>query len=129
MKKLAPQWIVDNLKETIQFYKENLGFEIDWQGTLFAMISKGDVTLMIRHLQEGNLKRPNRTPFTQSGWHTDGAEAWDAYIWVVDADKLYTELKQKIVTFIREIQDSVYGIRDFEIDVNNGYILCFGHTL
>ncbi|TAI49694.1 VOC family protein [Flagellimonas allohymeniacidonis] len=127
MEKLAPQWIVDNLKETIHFYKENLGFEIDWQGTLFAIISKGDVTLMIRELREGNLKRPNRIPFIESGWHTNGSEAWDAYIWVQNADELYTELKQKEVAIFREIQDSEYGNRDFEIEDNNGYILCFGH--
>ena len=65
----------------------------------------------------------------ESGWHTSGAEAWDAYIWVENADRLYAELKQKEVTIIREIEDSEYGNRDFEIEDNNGYILCFGHIL
>ncbi len=129
MKKLAPQWIVDSIDETITFYTEKLGFTVDWAGDLFAIISKGNATIMIRQLKMGDLKRPNRIPFIKSGWHTNGAEAWDAYVWVNDTDKLYSSIKTKNVKIIKEIQDSEYGNRDFEIVDNNGYILCFGHTI
>ena len=129
MKKLAPQWIVDNVEETVSFYTENLGFTVDWIGTLFAIISTGEVTLMIRQLDTNNLKRPNRIPFLEAGWHTNGAEAWDAYIWVDNVEALYDSIKTKKVKIIREIQDSDYGNREFEIEDNNGYILCFGQVL
>ena len=127
--KLAPQWIVDNLQDTVTFYTENLGFNVDWLGTLFAMISKGEVTIMIRQLKKDNLKRPNRIPFIQSGWHSNGAEAWDAYIWVDDADELYSSIKKKNVNIIKEIQEVEYGNREFEIEDNNGYIQCVGHSI
>lgn len=32
MKKLAPQWIVKDVLETIEFYQGILGFEVDWVG-------------------------------------------------------------------------------------------------
>ena len=129
MKKLAPQWIVDDLKETITFYTEKLGFTVDWMGTLFAIISRGDVTIMVRQLKKEKLKRPNRIPFIDSGWHSNSAEAWDAYIWVDNVDELFEAIKEQNVTMIKEIQNSEYGNRDFEIEDNNGYILCFGQAL
>ena len=128
MQKLAPQWIVDNLEETLLFYTDTLGFRVEWKGTLFAIISHGDATLMLRQLQTEDMKRPNRIPFVSSGWHTEGAEAWDAYVWVDNVDELFQELKEKKVSIIKEIRNTEYGNRDFEIEDNNGYILCFGQT-
>ena len=32
MMKLAPQWIVKDVVETIEFYRDRLGFEVDWVG-------------------------------------------------------------------------------------------------
>lgn len=129
MKKIAPQWIVNNLEETIEFYINNLGFKKDWVGSLFAIISRGDVTLMFRQLKKKNLERPNKIPFINSGWHSNGEEAWDAYIWVDNVDELYLSLKEKNIKIIKEIQNTSYGNRDFEIEDNNGYILCFGQIL
>ncbi|TBN02463.1 hypothetical protein EYD45_12200 [Hyunsoonleella flava] len=82
MKKLAPQWIVDDLEETIEFYTKKLEFSVDWKGNLSAIISRDNITFMFRQLKKEKLKRPNRIPFIDSGWHFEGAEAWDAYIWV-----------------------------------------------
>jgi hypothetical protein len=56
-------------------------------------------------------------------------EAWDAYIWVEDADGLYEEFKSKGVRIARDICDQPYGNRDFDIEDINGYRLCFGHDL
>ena len=35
----------------------------------------------------------------------DGKEAWDAYIWVENADKLYDEFMKKEVSIIKHIQN------------------------
>lgn len=129
MLRIAPQWIVDNLEETINFYVHNLNFKVDWEGTLFSIVSKGGVTIMIRQLKRQNLKRPNRVPFVASGWHTPGQEAWDAYIWVDDVDELYLTTKERPIKIIKDIQNTDYGNREFEIEDNNGYILCFGKEI
>jgi uncharacterized glyoxalase superfamily protein PhnB len=55
--------------------------------------------------------------------------AWDAYVWVDDADALYDEFKQQGVTIARDICDQDYGNRDFDILDCNGYRLCFGHNI
>ena len=129
MDSIAPQWIVDHLEETLTFYVDLLGFQVEWKGDLFAIISKGKVTLMLRQLKSSNLKRPNRIPFLESGWHTKGPEAWDAYIWMEEVEDFYAEIKQKGVAVIKQLTHTDYGNLDFEIEDNNGYILCFGKRL
>lgn len=129
MNRIAPQWIVENLENTLSFYTEKLGFKVDWSGTLFAIVSCGSVTIMLRQLNKEGLKRPNKIPFVESGWHTDREEAWDAYVWADNVDDLYDSLKKRNVRIIKKIQNSEYGNRDFEIEDINGYILCFGQTI
>ncbi|NER14228.1 hypothetical protein GWK08_12310 [Leptobacterium flavescens] len=131
MKKIAPYFIVENVPETVDFYVQKLGFSIDFLGDapMFSIVSRGEVSLMFRQLKKAGMTRPNRIPHLEAGWHTDGAEAWDAYIWVENADALYKEFISKGISIIKTIGDTEYGNRDFEIEDNNGYILCFGHTI
>ena len=65
---------------------------------------------------------PNRTVDPEGG-------AWDAYVWVDDANALHAEFAGKGVNVTRGLCDQVYGCRDFEVDDCNGYRLCFGHDL
>ena len=55
-------------------------------------------------------------------------EAWDAYVWVDNADALYAEFKSRGVRIAREICDQPYGCRDFGVEDCNGYRLGFGHN-
>ena len=47
--------------------------------------------------------------------------AWDAYIWIDNADALYAEFKSKGVKIARQICDQIYGCRDFDVEDCNGY--------
>ncbi len=131
MDRVGIQWIVENVARSVEFYSTKLGFKIDWigEGPFFAIISRGNFTIMLRELKQGKLSRPNRVPFIQSGWHSDGKEAWDSYVWVENADDLYNEFKKNGVSIIKDIQNTEYGNRDFEIEDLDGYIICFGHSL
>ncbi len=129
---IAPNWIVENVAQTVTFYTKKLGFQIEWmheKDPRFAIVSRDKITLMFRQLQETGHTRPNRISYIKAGWHTDAAEAWDAYIWVNDVESLYKEIVSKKISVIKPIQDTEYGNRDFEIEDNNGYILCFGQRL
>ena len=119
MKKVAVQWIVENVNLAVEFYSKELGFKIDFlgDGPLFAILSRNNFSVMLRQLHKKQPIRPNRIPFIESGWHTKGKEAWDVYVWVEDVDKLYEEYLKKDVSIIKPIQDSEYGIRDFEISI------------
>lgn len=131
MKKVGIQWIVESVTNSVEFYSKQLGFEIDFigDGPQFAIVSRGNFSVLLRQLKVVGLKSPNRVPFIKAGWHTNGQEAWDAYVWVEDADNLFKEFKTNDVSIIKTIQNTEYGNRDFEIEDIDGYILCFGHII
>jgi predicted enzyme related to lactoylglutathione lyase len=71
-------------------------------------------------LGNSGLVRPNRLA-------DPVGKAWDAYVWVDNADTLCNEFRAKGVKIARDICDQPYGNRDFDIEDCNGYRLCFGH--
>ena len=121
---VAPFLIVDDVKQSAEWYRDILGFGFErlWgEPPSFAMVRRGAVTLMLKQLCEPGKARPNVK--------ADPEACWDAYVWVKEADALLAEFKAKGVTVVREIENTYYGCRDFDIRDLNGYILCFGQDL
>jgi predicted enzyme related to lactoylglutathione lyase len=119
---VAPYFIVDDVVATANFYKDKLGFQGDrfWgEPPCFTMMYRSGITIMLGQLERTGLMRPNSTVDPEGG-------AWDAYVWVDNADALYEEFTSKGVKIVREICDQPYGCRDFDIEDCNGYRLCFG---
>jgi len=86
------------------------------------MVRRSGIVIMLKQLEVIGVMRPNRTVDPERG-------AWDAYIWIDNADALYAEFKSKGVIIARDICDQPYGCRDFDVDDCNGYRLCFGQNL
>jgi len=119
---VAPYLIVDDVVATANFYRDRLGFHYDrfWgDPPCFCMVRRAGITIMLKQLAEKGRMRPNRLA------DPDG-EAWDAYVWVEDADALWGEFKAKGAKIARDICDQPYGCRDFDVEDCNGYRLCFG---
>jgi predicted enzyme related to lactoylglutathione lyase len=119
---IAPYFLVDDVVATANFYRDKLGFQYDrfWgEPPCFCMVHRSSVTIMLKQGENGAM-RPNGV---------DEREAWDAYVWVDDADGLYEEFKNKGVKIARAICDQEYGCRDFDIEDCNGYRICFGHDI
>ena len=122
---IAPFFIVDDVVSTANFYRQKMGFDYErfWgDPPAFCMVMRGGITIMLSQLPEKGIMRPNSLALP------DG-EAWDAYVWVDDADALYREFKEKGVKIARDICDQPYGNRDFDAEDCNGYRLCFGHDI
>ncbi len=85
------------------------------------MVHRDRVTIMLKSVGSSGHARPNHRVNPDS--------CWDAYIWVKDADALYEELQSRGVKITREIETMDYGCRDFDVEDNSGYILCFGQDL
>lgn len=111
---LRPMLTTDKLKETIAFYVDNLGFECEefndeWG---WASISKDDVGLMLaRPNEHTSFDRPQ---FTGSFYFTTD-----------DVDSLWEQLKGK-ARVCYGIENFPYGMREFAVFDNNGYLLQFG---
>jgi len=122
---IAPYFVVDDVVTTANYYRDKLGFKYErfWgEPPCFCMVRRSGIVIMLKQLEVIGVMRPNRTVDPERG-------AWDAYIWIDNADALYAEFKSKGVIIARDICDQPYGCRDFDVDDCNGYRLCFGQNL
>jgi hypothetical protein len=121
---VIPFFIVDDLVATIHFYQSRLGFQMrhkggDGQGEDFwAMLGRDEVMFMFKHITPDVHPQPNPS---RHEW-----AAWDAYIFTSDPDSLYAEFLAREAPVSRHLANTSDGLRAFEINDNNGYVLCFG---
>lgn len=113
--------MVENVNETIRFYKEKLGFQKvlsvpdDGEKLNFAIIAKDKVSLMLQEkrslLEEyPSLQNANIVP------------TFTLFITVKDVQKVYEELKDK-VKLAAKLHQTFYGKDEFAIFDNNGNVL------
>jgi uncharacterized glyoxalase superfamily protein PhnB len=122
---IAPYFIVDDVVTTANFYRDKLGFQYDrfWgEPPAFCMVGRGGIIIMLSQVEGSRGMHPNSLADPEEG-------AWDAYVWVDDADALYEEFTARGVTIARPLCDQIYGNRDFDILDCNGFRLCFGHSI
>lgn len=109
---------VADIKTSEAFYCEKLGFQshgIWGDGPDFCIVQRGKVTIALDR-SRAEVPVPNN-------------QYWAAYIYAEDADALHAEFKDKDVEIVRELEDTFYGLRDFDIRDPDGHLLAFGHDL
>ena len=122
---IAPYFFVPDVVSAAQYYRDTLGFSFDrfWgEPPSFCMVERGGVVIMLAQIEDGAMVRPNNRVGREGG-------AWDAYVWVPDADALHAEFVAKGATIARGLCNQEYGCRDFDVLDCNGYRLCFGQNL
>lgn len=113
--------MVKNVKETIEFYEEKLGFSkvlsVPEEGEVlnFAILNKDKISVMLQE-QENLLSEYNTL---QKG---EIIPTFTLFITVDDVLKMYNELKDK-VKIAKELHKTFYGKDEFAIFDNNGNIL------
>src|SRR5215469_5077658 len=121
---VAPFFIVDDVVITANFYRDKLGFHYErfWDDPpRFCMVQRGGIIIMLSQFDTPGSGRPNCLA-------DPNGEAWDAYVWVDNADSLCAEFKANGVKIPRDTCDKPYGCRDFDLEDCNGYRLCFGQV-
>jgi len=112
---LSPILWVRELEQTIDFYRDVLGFECVNQLEGWACLKNDEVELM---LSLPNAHEPvDRIHFSGSFYFRSD-----------NVDQLWQQLKDK-ATVVYPIENFDYGMREFGIRDNNGYILQFGQEL
>jgi uncharacterized glyoxalase superfamily protein PhnB len=122
---IAPYFIVEDVVKAANFYRDTLGFQYErfWgDPPAFCMVYRSGIIIMLSQIAGAGAARPNRLV------DPDG-EAWDAYIWVQDANALREEFSSSGAKIVRDLCDQPYGCRDFEVEDSSGFRLCFGHDL
>ena len=124
---IAPYFFVTDVVATANYYRDRLGFQYNrfWgEPPCFCMVHRAGITILLSPVARGEDE-----PHTALPPQPNGHDAWDAYIWVDDADALYAEFAAQGVKFLRGLCNQEYGCREFEIEDPNGYRICFGADL
>lgn len=105
------------VKKTIDFYVNNLGFTCtnrseDWS---FATLNRDGIEVMVTLPNE-------HTQFTNPTF------TGSFYINTDEVDDLWEELKEKAV-ICYPVETFDYGMREFAVYDNNGYLLQFGKAI
>lgn len=136
MNKLNPNLMVKDVKETVAFYTDNLGFKLvmavpetqdgilteipEDKKVVYALVKNGNAEIMFQ--EEESFKKD--VPVLADS--ALGASC-TFYFEVEDLEKFYAGIKDK-VEVVKELFTTWYGMKEFYIRDNNGYVLTFAEA-
>ena len=125
LKKLTPNLMVEDVAQTLAFYRETLGFEVlttlpEQEPFDFAIVHRDGVELMFqsRLSLSDNVPALNGSPIGASQTF---------YIEVTGVRDLYESLRDK-VEIVVDFHTTFYGTQEFYFRDLNGYILSFSES-
>jgi catechol 2,3-dioxygenase-like lactoylglutathione lyase family enzyme len=117
---IAPQFLVDDLDRAIGYYRDRLGFELDFTYESFYAVVRRDGFAI--HLKCAPKLAGDRT-------HRNQNEHLDAYIAVTGVRSLFSEFEMRGAGVIRSLEEQPWACLDFYVEDPDGYILCFSESL
>jgi uncharacterized glyoxalase superfamily protein PhnB len=120
MKSVAPNIFVNNINQTIEFYKQ-LGFSVtitvpEEGDLIFAMMTCGNVVFMFQTFESLGIELPEIS--RQNGG------SLLLYVQIADIRNYFEQIKDK-VKVLKGLEKTFYGATEFSIEDNNGYVLTF----
>jgi len=117
---ISPFFIVRDLTAALSFYRDQLGFEITFEGPVedpfFGIVQRDRAMIMLKNVGVDPLPNHKR----------EAGARWDAYIYVPDPDALAAEFASRKVGSSEPVKDTHDGLRGFELEDRDGYVLFFG---
>jgi catechol 2,3-dioxygenase-like lactoylglutathione lyase family enzyme len=117
---ISPSFIVRNVTAAISFYRDKLGFEIEYQHPeqvpFFAIVRRDGAMIFVKSVGVEPVPNCKRHRYARL----------DAYVSVPDPDALAAEFTSRGVTFSVPLKDTSDGLRGFELEDADGYVLFFG---
>ena len=114
---ITPQFLVLDLQAACAFYVEKLGFRVAFTySDFYAGVERDGIMI---HLKLSDVPDASRQI-------KQGEDHLDAYITVEDAAALYAEYQNRGVVFAQPLETKLWGMREFVVWDNSGFILYFG---
>jgi len=117
---VVPVLLVDDIVPTVEYYRDRLGFEVDYvygDPPHYGSVSRGGAVV---HFTKSD--PPGRRNGVRRAGPGNGV---DAFFVVREVDDLHAGLVQNGVIVITGPASHDYGMREFKIEDVNGYILVF----
>jgi len=113
----APQLLVDDLDQAINFYSDVLGFSFGpaWRG-FYAIGERDGFQIHLKCAPKTVEDRANRRQH----------EHLDVYASVAGVDALYDACKAKGATILKPLERTPWGTKDFYLEDPERYIIAFG---
>jgi uncharacterized glyoxalase superfamily protein PhnB len=113
---IAPQFLVDDLDRAIAYYRQKLGFELDFKyQSFYASVSRDGFAIHLKCAPQ----LPADRQFRKQNEHLD------AYISVSGVRGLFSELQMRGAQVIKPLEEQPWACLDFYVEDPDGYILCF----
>lgn len=119
---ITPFFIVRDVMPSIAFYRDQLGFAVTYaapdQAPFFAILRRDGASLMVKAIlpEVHPAPNPSRHPWAR----------WDAFVHTPDPDALAAEFMSRGVDLHAPLADTDDGLRGFEVQDPDGYVLFFG---
>lgn len=113
---VLPVFLVDDVVATAEYYRDVLGFEVDFiygEPPTYASVSRDDAIINFTKSEP-----PGRRNSISTAAPGNGV---DAYIVVSDIDDLYEELTHHGAKVLAAPESHDYGMREFQIEDPNAY--------
>jgi catechol 2,3-dioxygenase-like lactoylglutathione lyase family enzyme len=108
--------LVDDLAVAIAYYRERLGFSLDFQyESFYAGVSRDGLTI---HLKQASKLAGDRA-------HRRQNEHLDAYVAVTGVAALHRELLGRGARITKPLGGRPWACVDFYVEDADGYVLCF----
>lgn len=122
MASISPFFIIRDLQETIDFYRDRLGFEIAYIGPdgdpYFVIMRRDGIQIFFKAIT------PEVGPIPNSQRHEWAR--WDAYTYCPDPEGLADDLNSRNSDTPYRAEIDSDGLLGFTVQDPNGYILYFG---
>jgi hypothetical protein len=118
-KKIATQFVVEDVIKTAEYYRDVLGFEILGyfaEPPVYAMVARDGVEMHFG-------KADGEAQISSTGLRRVG---FDAYIWVDDIQGLFDELKAASADIVEGPVKRIYESTEVTIKDGNGFTIVFG---
>lgn len=116
---IAPQFLVDDLERAIAYYRDQLGFELNFvYESFYASVSRDGFAIHLKHGSRLAVEKEHRKE----------NEHLDAYISVSGIRGLFSELEMRGARVIKPLEQQPWACLDFYVEDPDGYILCFSES-
>jgi len=118
---IRPSFIVKDLQTSISYYRERLGFQLDFEGPddgpFWAGVSRDGIGIMLKAVAPDVPPRPNHT---RHEWAPP-----DAHVYSMDPDALFDEFSRRGASFVKKLSFIEKGLWGFTVIDADGDVLTF----
>ena len=108
---------VKDLAVEAGYYKNNLGFDLDFTAPGWEFLSFGDFKVMLGECAD------------EMTAEATGNHSWYAHVIVENVDEVYLELIDRGATILSTIENKPWGIREFSVVTPDGHRIGFGQMI